>query len=156
MVVYLVQNEVNLYSCELRDYFWITCLIYLTVPFLLTLVSLRICKLLSKSKIPAVNSIEPANNDFLTGYLAFFFVALSIQTLTTFWVVFGMMFIFIFWSRVSFFNPIFLIYGYHPYYVTTKENVKIMLISKRKLKNPASFEPITVRRINDYIFIEIK
>jgi len=155
VIVFLVQNEVNPYKTDLGDYAWLTYLAYLTIPFLLTFISLGVCKLLAKSTINTVVSLETSNNDFLANYLAFFFVALSVTGMTTFWIVFGMTILFTFVSRVSYFNPIFLVFGYNFYYVYTGENVKVMLISKKKLKRPESIEPMSVRRINDYTFIEI-
>ena len=114
-----------------------------------------ISKLLSHSEIKKVNSIETANNDFLANYLAFFFVALSVDDLTTFWIVLGMTTLFTFFSRVSYFNPVFLVFGFNFYYVLTGENVKIMLISKQKLRNPDEFSSMQVRRINEYTFMEV-
>lgn len=156
LIVYLVQNEINplktvLCSC----YTWITYIGYVFIPFLLTFISLCICKLLAKSEIRKVNSIEVSNNDFLANYLAFFFVALSISKLISFYVVFGMTILFTFVSRVSYFNPMFLVLGYNFYYIYTAENVKVMLISKKKLRDPKVFDVTTVRRINDYTFIDI-
>ena len=155
LIVFLVQNEINPFAYQLGDYYWITYLAYLTVPFLLTLTSLGICKLLATSNINKVVSLETANNDFLANYLAFFFVALSVKGMAVFWMVFGMTILFTFVSRVSYFNPVFLVFGFNFYYVHTGENVKVMLISRKKLKPPQSFEAMSVRRINDYTFIEI-
>lgn len=155
LIVFLVQNEINPFQEQLGEYAWVTYAVYVLVPFLLTFISLGICKLLSKSKINKVVSLETSNNDFLANYLAFFFVALSVKGLITFWIVFGMTVLFTFVSRVSYFNPIFLVFGFNFYYVHTGENVKIMLISRKKLKSPQTFESMSVRRINDYTFIEI-
>lgn len=155
LIVYLVQNKVNPFEFELGKYAWVAYAVYLIIPFLLTLISLGICKLLAKSTINNVVSLETSNNDFLANYLAFFFVALSVKDTITFWVVFGMTILFTFVSRVSYFNPIFLVFGYNFYYVHTGENVKVMLISRKKLKSPETFESITVKRINDYTFIAV-
>lgn len=155
IIVYLVQNNINPLKCQLGSYLWLTYIGYVLIPFILTFITLAVCKLLSKSSIKKIISIEPSNNDFLANYLAFFFVALSIKGITTFWIVFGMTILFTFFSRVSYFNPILLVFGFNFYYVTTEENVKIMLISKKKIKKPKSFESIIVRRINDYTFIEV-
>ena len=157
VIVFMIQNGIYFYKEELGNYWLIIIAIYLLSPFLATLVSLGICKLLAKDSLKTVQSIETSNNDFLSNYLAFFFVALSIKNddMTAFWVVFGMTVLFTFVSRVSFFNPIFLVFGYNFYYVQTAENIKVMLISRQKLKNPSTFDEITVRRINDYTFIEI-
>lgn len=155
VIVFLVQNEINPYIGQLGSYYWITYIVYMLIPFLITFLSLGICKLLSISSLQKVEFIETSNNDFLANYLAFFFVALSVKEMPVFWVIFGMTLMFIFFSRVSYFNPIFLVFGFNFYYVHTNENVKIMIISRRKLKSPNTFETMTVRRINDYTFIEI-
>lgn len=155
LIVFLVQNEINPYKTQLGEYAWITYVAYVIIPFLLTFISLGVCKLLAKATIKKVVSLETSNNDFLANYLAFFFVALSIKGMTTFWIVFGMTILFTFVSRVSYFNPVFLVFGYNFYYVHTGENVKVMLISRKKLKSPQTFEPMTVRRINDYTFLEV-
>lgn len=155
VIVYLVQNEINPLTSILGKFDWIIYLGYVLIPFILTFVSLKTCKLLAMNSISKIISIETSNNDFLANYLAFFFVALSVNGLIAFWVVFGMTIVFTFFSRVSYFNPVFLIFGFNFYYIYTDENVKVMLISKRKLKNPKSFNKKFVRRINDYTFIDI-
>ena len=155
VIVFLVQNQINPYAYQLGSYYWVTYIAYMLIPFILTFISLGICKLLSKSSLQKVISVETSNNDFLANYLAFFFVALSVKEMPVFWVVFGMTVMFTFFSRVSYFNPIFLVFGYNFYYVHTNENVKVMIISRKKLKSPSTFEPMKVRRINDYTFIEM-
>jgi len=151
IIVYLVQNKINILEnlCNFTYY------IYFIIPFILTYASILFSKLLSKSTIKKVIDIEVSNNDFLANYLAFFFVALSIKDIITFWIVFIMTLIFTYFSRVSYFNPIFLVYGYNFYYIRTGENIKIMLITKQKLKNPKNIDKISVKRINDYTYMEI-
>lgn len=156
LIVYLVHNKIDFIpaiSEEIKISF-IIYLLYIFIPFILGFVSIFISKLLSTSEIRKVTSIETANNDFLANYLALFFVALSIDDLTTFWIVLGMTTLFTFFSRVSYFNPVFLVFGFNFYYVHTGENVKIMLISKRKLRSSNEFYSMQVRRINDYTFME--
>jgi len=155
LIVFLIQNEINPFEDQLGEYAWLIYIAYVIAPFLFTIISLSICKLLTPSTINKVISLETSNNDFLANYLAFFFVALSVEGLITFWVVFGMTILFTFVSRVSYFNPIFLVFGYNFYYIHTDENVKLMLISRKKLKNPQTFQSGSVKRINDYTFIEI-
>lgn len=155
LIVFGVQNEINPFKAQLGEYAWITYVAYVTIPFLLTFISLGLCKLLAKSTIKKITKLEVFNNNFLANYLAFFFVALSVEGMTTFWIVFGMTILFTFVSRVSYFNPIFLVFGYNFYYVQTGENVKVILISRKKLRSPQTFKPMSVRRINDYTFMEI-
>lgn len=153
VIVYLVQNEIHLFQCDC----WIEYLVYIITPFILSGISLILCRKLSTSSINKVISIETSNNDFLANYLAFFFVALSVNkdNMPVFWIVFGMIVLFTFVSRVSYFNPIFLVFGFNYYYVYTAENVKVLLISQKKYKKPDEFQAMKAKRINDYTFIEI-
>lgn len=156
IVVFLVQNEIFLSANSTLKYKWSISLAYLFVPVVLSVFSLVLCKALSKSSLNKILSIETSNNDFLSNYLAYFFVALSVKdNEIIFWVVFGLTVLFTFFSRVSYFNPMFLVFGYNFYYVHTQENVKIMLICRKKLRNPQSFEAMQVRRINDYTYIGV-
>lgn len=100
-----------------------------------------------------VTSIENVNFNFLPSYLGYFFVALSIDDWGTFVFVFIMVLIFTFSSQGPYFNPIFLI-KYDFYYVTTKNNVKIFLISCTKYRKPDDVVIKQAFRINDYTFIE--
>lgn len=156
VIVYLIKNKIfpiNYWNIE--NFQIIISLIYLLIPFLLAIIALLFSKALSASDIKSIKSIEVSNNDFLANYLAFFFVALSVDDRLTFFVVFGITLVFTFVSRVSYFNPVFLIFGYTFYYVIIDDNIKIMLISKQKIKSPKTINEILVRRINDYTFIEI-
>lgn len=155
VIVFLVQNDLTDQRSKLGNFYWVFYFAYILVPFILALFALVFCKLLSVSTLQKVTSIETSNNDFLANYLAFFFVALSVKGGAVFWLIFVMTVLFTFYSRVSYFNPVFLIFGFNFYYVHTDENVKVMVISRKRLKSPASFEAMNVKRINDYTFIEI-
>lgn len=155
LVVFLIQNDINPIRTQLGIFSWIIHVIYALIPFITILIALGFCKLLAKSTITKVISIDPSSNDFLDNYFAFFFVALSVKGLTAFWVIFGITIIFTYVSRVSYFNPVFLVFGYRFYYIESDERVKIMLISRKKILSPKTYESISVRRINDYTFIDI-
>ena len=157
LVVYLVQNKIDLIPCikGKLGYDWPVYLFYVIVPFFLGGCSIVLCKRLAISEINKVTHLEAANNDFLANYLAFFFVALSIKNATTFWIILAMTLLFTFVSRVSYFNPVFLVFRFNFFYVYTGEKVKILLISRKKLRAPDSFEAIEVRRINDYTYMEV-
>jgi hypothetical protein len=157
VIVYLFQNEIYHYKKELGNFWMLLIPIYLIIPFFATGISLFLCKFLSSDTLNSIKSIETSNNDFLANYLAFFFVALSVKdnNMIVFWVVFGMTVLFTFVSRVSYFNPMFLIFGFNFYYVHTSDNVKVMLITRSKLKKPSDLNIESVKRINDYTFIEI-
>lgn len=157
VIVFLFYNEKYHYKHELGSFWWILIIIYISIPFVATGIALFLCKFLSSDKITNAKSIETSNNDFLSNYLSFFFVALSLklENMILFWVVFGMTVLFTFFSRVSYFNPMFLVFRFNFYYVVTSDNVKVMLITRKKLKKPIDLDSSTVKRINDYTFIEI-
>lgn len=156
VVVYLVKekyslNFLNNYSSY---YSWG---IFILLPIILTALSFLIALSLPKDSLQSgsVKEIELANNNFLPTYLGYFFVSLGVEDVSTLIVVFAIIYGFTFLSQTLYFNPIFLLFGYHFYFIKTSGNVKIFLITKRKLKTPGqdSFEKL--RRINNYTFIEL-
>lgn len=157
VIVFLIYNERYHYKYELGKYWWIILVVYILIPFIATGLAILLCKLLSSDSLSHAKRIETSNNDFLANYLSFFFVALSLddKNMILFWVVFGMTVLFTFFSRVSYFNPMFLIFGFNFYYVETSDDVKVMLITRKKLKKPSDLNVSVVKRINDYTFIEI-
>ena len=79
-ILYFLNTENKLIQDYTNSWGWCIYLVIL-MPFAFTLFSLFLCKFCLKDKdgIKKVMSIEVANNDFLTHYLAFFFVALSFK-----------------------------------------------------------------------------
>lgn len=160
VVVYIVKSNCNLISFLPA---WVSYLMYLVISIVLAPIALFICRGFSPFTITDIEQIEPANNKFLPNYLAFFFVALAIPESSdcnlfaapAFWFVFGLITLLIFLSRVSYFNPLFFFFGYNFYYVTFQK-VRVMLISKKELKMQSQFEPLNVKKINNYAFIEVE
>jgi hypothetical protein len=134
----------------------VSYLFYLSIPILSTGLSIWLSKYLGKDEFKAgeVASIEHANNSFLPSYLGYFFVALSIGNLETLWFVYGVLFIFTFLSQALYFNPLFLLFGYEFYNITTKNGTAIFLISKGRYKKPDDIQIPLAYRINNYTFIE--
>jgi len=130
--------------------------LYLLIPILLTGVSLRLSSFLGKDEFKQgqVESIEHANNSFLPSYLGYFFVALSVSNWETLFFVYGVLFIFTLRSQALYFNPLFLLYGYEFYNITTTSKASIFLISREKYKTPSDIAIAKAFRINNYTFIE--
>ena len=135
---------------------YISYILYVMVPILLTGLSLSLSSRLGRDEFKAgeVESIEYANNSFLPSYLGYFFVALSISDWQALAFVYAILFVFTFLSQALYFNPIFLLFGYEFYNIKTKSGTTIFLISKEKYKKPSAVIIATARRINDYTFIE--
>ena len=117
----------------------VSYLLYFFVPVLLTRLSILLSAKLGKDEFEKgkVSSIEHANNSFLPSYLGYFFVALSIGNWETLFFVYGVVFVFTFLSQALYFNPLFLLFGYEFYNITTKNGAAIFLISRHKYKTPS-------------------
>lgn len=134
---------------------WVSFLGYFSFVVFCTWVALWLTRFLSRETISSqeIVSIEPANDTFLPSYLGYFFVALSINDLSTFMYVFGLIFIFVFFSKISYFNPVFLLFNLKFFYVVNSSGTKLVLITKKELKEPSNVAFDNLRRINNYTFI---
>ncbi len=156
VVVFLIKEN---YRFNLLDdisiyYSWI---LFVLVPIILTALSFLVALKLPKDSLQnsSVKEIELANNNFLPTYLGYFFVSLGVENVPTLVFVFGIIYVFTCLSQTLYFNPIFLLFGYHFYFIKTSGNVKIFLITRRQLKTPGNDEFEKLRRINNYTFIEL-
>lgn len=102
----------------------------------------------------SVAAIGNANSTFLPSYLGYFFVALSVTDVTTLVFVYAIIFLFTYFSQALYFNPVFLLFRYNFYNVTTKAGTVIFLISKKKFRTPDDVVIKSANRINDYTFLE--
>jgi len=129
---------------------------YLLVPITLTGLSILLSPCLGKDSFEKgqIIGIEHANNSFLPSYLGYFFVALSIANWETLAVVYGVLFVFTFLSQALYFNPLFLLFGFSFYNVTTKNGAVVFLISRCSYKAPLDAIIPKAYRINNYTFIE--
>jgi uncharacterized membrane protein len=157
---------------SLPDFF--SYILYFCLPIFFTWISLLLAKSLAKdslekteksikkengqtqiSKMSKVIEVEQANNAFLPSYLGYFFVALSIPYFETLIFIFLILFLFTFYSQTLYFNPLFLLFGYHFYYLTTVNKTKVFIITRKSLKNPDDINLPELRRINDFTFIDL-
>ncbi|SMD01172.1 hypothetical protein [Pedobacter nyackensis] len=155
-VVFLVKEKYKFnFLNEFPTYYsWV---IFVLIPIILTAFSFLIAMRLPKDRLQSssVKEIELANNNFLPTYLGYFFVSLGVNDVPTLVVVFMMIYVFTFLSQTLYFNPIFLLFGYHFYFIKTSGSVKIFLITRRQLKTPGENGFEKLRRINNYTFIEL-
>ncbi len=135
---------------------WGVDVILMLIPVVISFVSLKLVKPFSTiedSRFQAAE-IELADNEFLPTYLGYFFVALGINDYYVLVPVFIIILIFVCASQRHYFNPVFLFFGYHFYYVTTQRGTRILVIIKGKVINrTADLDLVTMRRINDTTFI---
>jgi len=129
---------------------------YLLIPIFLTWLSIFVSSYLGKDSFEEgkIKTIEHANNSFLPSYLGYFFVALSVQNGETLLFVYSVLFVFTFLSQALYFNPLFLLFGFEFYNITTKNGAAIFLISRYVYKIPSEIDISTAFRINNYTYIE--
>ena len=135
---------------------YISYIIYSLVPIISTYFSLVLTNFLSTDTIQrgSIVEVEQANNVFLPSYLGYFFVALSVPNCDTLFFVFFILFVFTFLSQTLYFNPLFLFFGYNFYNISTSNNIKIFIVSKKTIKNPNDIEFTKLKRINNFTFID--
>ena len=133
-------------------------MLLLSVPVALNGLSIWLSRWLGKDsfKKGQVTSIEYANNAFLPSYLGYFFVALSVPNIETLVFVYGILYVFTFFSQALYFNPLFLLFGFKFYNITTAKGTVIFLISGKEYRTPSEIEIDQARRINGYTFLEGK
>lgn len=162
LVVYLVKsqiviNDLHPYLMDLPSF--VSYFSYFSIPVFLTYFSLYLSKWLDDDSLELDNGVSPikaieqANNAYLPSYLAYFFVALSIPNFDTLIFVYLILFIFTFLSQTLYFNPLFLFFQYHFYYMTTKTDIKIFIITKKEQKDPSKISFPKLKRINNFTFI---
>lgn len=159
IVIFLIKESVtinnlngNLHS--LPNY--VSYLIYFLIPIILTYISLFISKYLGNSNITkgSITEVENANNAFLPSYLGYFFVALSVNNCDTLIFVFAILFVFTFLSQTLYFNPLFLIFGYNFYNISTNNKAKLFVITKNEINKVDDIEFTQLKRINNFTFID--
>ena len=163
LVVYLIKKGkllTSFFPCLPDMPHFVSYFCYILVGVILTYISLLFSNWLDFDSVESekgestIKEIELANNSFLPSYLGYFFVALSVPNFETLIFVFGILLLFTFLSQTLYFNPMFLLFGYHFFYLTTHNDIRVFLITKKKLKNPSTINFPSLRRINDFTFID--
>lgn len=136
---------------------WGTGLALLLIPIVLSLVSIAMSGSFGRDGMRSCQECVLADHEFLPVYLGYFFVALSINNCMTLCFVYAIVFVFTFLTQTQYFNPIFLLFGYHFYHITTEQGTKAFLIAKGKvIRNAKDVEFTDLRRINGTTYISRK
>jgi len=130
--------------------------VYLLIPIMLTWLSIFLSSFLGRDSFDSgiIKTIEHANNSFLPSYLGYFFVALSVSNGEALLFVYGILFVFTFLSQALYFNPLFLLFRFEFYNITTTNGASIFLISRHVYKIPSEIDINVAYRINNYTYIE--
>lgn len=152
VLIYLVTNNVYI-----RKMGKCSIIVYIIGILLFTVVCILGKGMLPDENMEGVQDISLANDTYMPSYLGYFFVALSIprNNLLVFWVVFGIIYIFTFFSQSSYFNPLFLLFGFNFYNVTSSNHTKVFIISRKKdIRSAKDVSFHELKRINDFTFID--
>lgn len=133
-------------------------MILLAIPILLSWFSLILSRFLG-TESPVYNCKESnlADGEFLPVYLGYFFVSVGISEHFTMVIVYSIVFVFTFLSQTQYYNPIYLLFGYHYYHITTENGTKIFIIKKGPIiRNIKDVRLEYLHRLNNSTFIERK
>lgn len=151
LVVYAIKSHIT--ALGLKDCCF--AILIMIVAVLVALVSLELTKKLEKDELIKCSEFSQADNEYVPVYLGYFFVALSIKDFYTLVFVYVIIFCLIVMMN-AYFNPAFILLGYHYYHVITAEGTQIFLICKGDSRNPKDIAFNDLRRINNRTYIAFK
>lgn len=135
---------------------WIFACILLLIPVALSGFSLIVAKGLGTDSLTECQESSLADNEFLPAYLGYFFVSLSVPDNLTMVFLYGIVFAFTWVSQTQYFNPIYLLFGYHYYHVLTKQGTRVFIIVKGKvIRNNDKMFFDRLKRINDTTYLAL-
>ena len=135
IVVYALKAEWTYQSIPA----WGIAMLILCIPILLSVLSIRITSKLGSDSIHGCSECSLADQEFLPVYLGYFFISLSVPDDITMLFLYIIVFVFTFISQTQYFNPIFLLFGYHYYHVLTPQGTKVFIIARGKVIRNKSY-----------------
>ncbi|USS90800.1 hypothetical protein [Fructilactobacillus carniphilus] len=105
-----------------------------------------------------VKSIDLIDNSFIPVYLGYFFVAMNATHFLEMLCFYFLIFIFVFFSGIEYFNPIFILFNYHMYKIQTANNVTAIFIlnTRNVIRKTEDLKNISLLRINNLSYIGCK
>lgn len=153
IMVYGIKEQWSLFNIPT----WAIGLVLLLIPVFLSLLSLKIAEKLGNDSLVGCQESSLADNEFIPTYFGYFFVSLSVSDNTTMLFLYGIVFVFTWLSQTQYFNPLYLLLGYHFYHVLTIQGTRVFVIVRGKVirnKNDMSFERL--KRINDTTYLAMQ
>lgn len=128
----------------------------LVIPIFLSWLSLVLSRFLgTESSVANCKEINLADGEFLPIYLGYFFVSVGVSEHYTMVVVYLIVFVFTLLAQAQYYNPIYLLFGYHYYHVLTESGTEIFVIKKGSvIRNIKDLRFDHLYRLNDSTFIE--
>ena len=148
IVVYVIKIHYSLFSLPAS----ITALILVAVTVGLAALILLLTKSLEKDEVVDCTTFDLADDTYLPIYLGYFFVALSINDCFTLGFVYAIVLVLTTLLN-AYFNPVFILFGYHYYKVTSSGGTQLFLICRSSERNPDNVKLYDLRRINNRTYI---
>lgn len=151
-VIYAIKNH---FAIPCLRYEWISYAIYVVCTIFFSGGCLIMARFLPNEIISGgIKEVELADGSYLPSYLGYFFVALSIDDISTMGWIGGIIFVFTFFSQTLYFNPMFLLFGYKFYYLTMDNGMKVFVLTRIPIKSTEGLFFDKLKRINNYTFID--
>ena len=148
LIIYVIKEKVTI--CKIPS--WLFYIILIFIPIILSFLSIGLTKFITReSDVNKCRECNLADGEFLPVYLGYFFVSLSVPDILTMCFVYLIVFVFTLLSQTQYFNPAFLIFGYHYYW---KRNNNICDKKSKVVRNIENLSLRNLRRLNDTTFIE--
>lgn len=162
-VIYLINNDITIGIIlkEMGVYVnynlpqWISYLVYVIIVILFAGIVINLSKYLRPGEIRK-NNIEQLDSDnsaLLGMMLAYIFVGLSITNTYTLIIVILFLVIFNLCGTSHIYNPLFYIFGYRYYYITSSKT-KILLMTKNRYRLGTEADLPECKCLNDYTYID--
>lgn len=162
IVIFLLKNYCSQYTetannCIIKNIGIVLLVFFVILLFIISLgkMSLKLTRNLSLDNLkPPYNDISDLNSSYLAAYLGYFFVGLSINDLLTLSIVYLIIVLLSYKTINQYYNPVFIILGYKFYSIKTKNNIVVLVITKRYIHSNNTLEFKHLRRISDGCFFD--
>lgn len=114
-------------------------------------------KLSSSNETVKITSVRPAESIYLPIYVSYFVIALNFYSLYSLFVITMILIYCMNKTKIFYFNPILLMFGYSFYEVVTDKGVSLLIITKlSNIKDKKILERQRFMRLNEFVFITQK
>lgn len=151
VIVFLTKEKFTIMSIPYQIFDIMLALFVIIISWL----TLKMSKYFGIEQLSDAQEITLSDSEFLPTYLGYFFVGLSIPS--DMWclvIVYSLVLIFTYLSSAQYFNPVYLLFGYHFYKIKTINGTNIFVVVRGKIiRNNLNIDFKYLRRINDTTFI---
>lgn len=151
-----VARMIGLQSCQAICN-WIFYGLLFVLPFLLTFLLIRFANKLQHQQIieSKIKSVQSAGADQFPIALGYIFIALSINNNYTLTISFFILLLICFYTP-AYFNLCMYVFRYKYYYVTTSDDIRVLVATRRRILLGTKPSYTELRRINDLTYIDIE